>query len=280
ETEETEADAVRDAALGALLADQVPRPAVTTGAESAHARFQLFEQIAEALRRLAAGTPLVVLPDDLPWADAAAVHPLPVVATELADERVLLLGTYRDVEMRHGAGAAMLPELARVGERLFLGGLAEAEVARLVAARTGRDVPQEVVASIHQASDGNPFFVEELARTLEGAPEVPPRALHLPEHARDVVRYRLRPLTERGRRVLGVASVLGREFDVTALGAVAGLEPDDALAALDEGVRLGLVIPGGTAPSTWRFAHALVRETVYDDLSASERVRLHRSVGD
>src|SRR5262249_53365884 len=75
-------------------------------------------------------------------------------------------------------------------------------------------------------------------------------------------------------------SVLGREFDVTALGAVAGLEPDDALAALDEGVRLGLVIPGGTAPSTWRVADALVRGAVYDDLSAAERVRLHRSVGD
>src|SRR5262249_23772832 len=129
-------------------------------------------------------------------------------------------------------------------------------------------------------SDGNPFFVEELARTLEGAPEALPGALHIPDHARDVVRYRLRPLSERERLVLDVASVLGREFEVVPLAAVAGLAPHDALAALDEPARLGLVPAGGPAPDTWRFAHALVRETVYGDLSAAQRVRLHRGVGE
>ena len=269
-----------DAALAALLADHVPGSAVASEAESAHARFQLFETVAGALRRLCAEAPLLLLLDDLHWADAASLLLLRFVSTELADACVLVLGTYRDVEMRHGAGAAMLPELASVGERISLGGLAEADVARLLAARAGRALPEAVIAAVHQASDGNPFFVEELARTMQGGPEALPSTLHIPDHTRDVIRYRLRPLSERGRLVLGVASVLGREFEVTPLAAVAGVAPHDALAALDEAARLGLVTAAGPAPDAWRFAHALVRETVYGDLSAAERVRLHRAVGE
>src|SRR5262245_44769500 len=277
---QSDADIAADAARAALLADHAPRPAVTSGAESAHARFQLFEAIAGALRGLSVETPLLVLLDDLHWADAASLLLLRFVATDLADARVLVLGTFRDVEMRHGAGAGMLPELARLGERVFLGGLAETDVARLLAARAGRVLPDGVVATVHQASDGNPFFVEELARMLEGAPEVPPSALQIPDRARDVVRYRLRPLSERGRLVLDVASVLGREFEVPPLAAVTGLAPDDAVAALDEVARLGLVTAGSPAPDSWRFAHAIVRETVYGDLPVSQRMRLHRSVGE
>src|SRR5262249_45326403 len=89
-----------------------------------------------------------------------------------------------------------------------------------------------------------------------------------------------RPLSECGRLVLGVASVLGREFEVPPLAAVAGIVPHDALVALDEAGRLGLGAAGGTAPDAWRFAHALVRETVYADLPAPPGVPLHRDVGE
>jgi tetratricopeptide (TPR) repeat protein len=266
-------------ALAALLADDVPPPLVASEAESTHARFQLFETVAKALRRLCAESPLLVVFDDLHWADAASLLLLRFVATELADARLLVLGTYRDVEMRQGAGAGMLPELARAGERVVLSGLAGADVARLLAARAGRVLPDDVVTTVHQVSEGNPFFVEELARTLEGAPDASPGAVRLPDHTRDVVRYRLRPLSERGRQILEVASVLGRDFEVSPLAAVCGLAADDTLAALDEAARLGLLV-AGEAPDAWRFAHALVRETVYGDLPAARRVRLHRAVGE
>ena len=259
---QTDAHESAAAALSALLADHAPRPGDTSGAESTHARFQLFETIAGALERLCAEAPLLVVLDDLHWADAASLLLLRFIATELADARLLVLGTYRDVEMRRGAGAGMLADLAR-GERIVVGGLAEADVARLLAARTRRTLPDDLVSTVHQVSDGNPFFVEELARTLEAAPEAPSSALRIPDQAHDVVRYRLRPLSERGRLVLGVGSVLGREFEVTPLAAVAGLAPHDTLTALDEAARLGLVTVGGPASDTWRFAHALVRETVY-----------------
>ena len=247
-------------ALAALLADDMPRSVVASEAESTHARFQLFETVAGVLRRLCADSPLLVVLDDLHWADAASLLLLRFVATELADARVLVLGTYRDVEMRQGPGAGVLPELARVGERVFLGGLVEADVARLLAARAGRVLPDGVVTTVHQVTDGNPFFVEELARTLEGAPDASPGALQVSDHTRDVVRYRLRPLSERGRHVLDAASVLGRDFVVSPLAAVCTLAPDDILAVLDEAARLGLVA-GEAPPDAWRFAHALVRET-------------------
>src|SRR5262249_24450362 len=125
-------DGPADAALAALLVDHAPRLAVTSEAESAHARFRLFEPGAVSLGRRCAGAPLLVVLDDLHWADAASLLLLRFVATELADTRMLLLGTYRDVEMRHGGGAGILPELARVSEQIVLGGLAEADVARLV----------------------------------------------------------------------------------------------------------------------------------------------------
>src|SRR5262249_24645840 len=103
-------------AFAALLADHVPRSAVVSEAESAHARFQLFDTVSGALRRLCADTPLLIVLDDLHWADATSLLLLRFVATELADACVLVLGTYRDVEMRQGVGAGMLPELARVSE--------------------------------------------------------------------------------------------------------------------------------------------------------------------
>src|SRR5262249_27385302 len=139
-----------DGALAALLADHAPQSAVAFRAESAHARFQLFETIAGALRRLCAEAPLLVLLDDLHWADATSLLLLRFMATELADARLLVLGTYRNVEMRRGAGAEMVPELARLGERIVLGGLAETDVARLLAARAGRVLPDDVVTTVHQ----------------------------------------------------------------------------------------------------------------------------------
>src|SRR5262249_17134721 len=111
-------------ALRPLLADAVPPPVVASEAESAHARFQLSETVAGALRKLCAESPLLVVLDDLHWADAASLLLLRFVATELADARLLVLGTYRDVEMRQGVGAGMLPELARAGEGGILGGRA------------------------------------------------------------------------------------------------------------------------------------------------------------
>src|SRR5262245_50972353 len=145
---ESQADSAADAAPAALLADHASKPVATSGAESTHARFQLFEGVAGALRGLAAEAPLLVLLDDLHWADAASLLLLRFVATDLADSRLLVLGTYRDVEMRHGACAGMLPELARLGERTVLGGLAEPDVARLLAARAGRVPPGAGVAIV------------------------------------------------------------------------------------------------------------------------------------
>ena len=104
--------------------------------------------------------------------------------------------------------------------------------------------------------------------------------MRLPEHIRDVIRYRLRPLSEPARRLLEVASVLGREFDVTVLAGAREVTAADALAALDEAIRVGLVTEVAPTHGSFRFAHALIRETLYGDLSAAMRARLHRRIGE
>jgi DNA-binding SARP family transcriptional activator len=251
--------------------------------DSEGARFRLFDATAEFFRNASATRPIVLALDDLHAADAPSLLLLRFLARQLWSSRMLLLGAYRDVDPIPGQPLTeMLAEVARepVTRRLWLGGLSESEVGEYVELTASAIASPELVAALSEDTEGNPLFVGEIVRLLsvedvrsESTAEL---RLALPQSVRDVIARRLSHLSEECDRVLVLASVLGREFALTALARLGGVSEDVLLDTLDEAMAARVVsdIPG--APDSLRFAHVLIRNTLYDGLTPARRVRLHR----
>ena len=262
-----------------------PRPVADLGA----ARFQLNQAVAGLLRRAAETRPLLVVVDDLHWADVPSLSLLAFLAGELNDARLVVVGTYRDVEALPGRPLAdTLGALARepVVERIPLGGLDRAGVARLIGRTIGGRPAEPLVQAVADRCGGNPFFITELLRLLQSerqldAPDAAAAARRdIPVGVRDVLRARLARLPAQTSTVLMVAAVAGRGFDLDLVEAVTGLEDEAALDAAEAAVLAGLILEDDRAAGRYRFAHALVRETIYEDISRARRARLHARVVD
>jgi DNA-binding SARP family transcriptional activator len=264
--------------LRELFADLPEPPAL----ESESARFRLFEAVSSFLRTAARARPLVLVLDDLHAADEPSLLLLQFLARELGGARVLLFAAYRDVDPSpNNPLTAALTELARepVTRILPLAGLREHEVAQFVEFISGEPPGEALVAAIHQETEGNPLFVGEIVRLLAtegrlGEREAP--RLAIPQSVRDVIARRLRHLSEECYRVLLLASVLGREFRLEALSRLADVSETELLDTLDEAMTARAVsdVPG--APTVLRFAHVLIRDTLYEGTTTARRVRLHR----
>ena len=211
------------AEVAEILPDVRPPPPM----EAEAARFRLFDAVAAFLRNAGAGQPLMLILDDLHAADAPSILLLRFVARELGEARVLVLGAYRDMELDRGHPlAAALAELSREAatRHVPLSGLAEADVARLIQEITGVTPGEGVAAAVHRDTDGNPLFVGEVARLLaaegrlERAGDPAGMGLAVPEGIRAVIGRRVARLPERCGRVLGLASVFGRDFWLPAAG--------------------------------------------------------------
>jgi DNA-binding SARP family transcriptional activator len=262
-----------------------PRPIADLGA----ARFQLNQAVAGLLRRLAAARPLLVVIDDLHWADVPSLSLLAFLAAELTDARLVVVGTYRDVEVVAGRPLAeTLGALARepAVERIPLGALDRAGVARLIGRIIGGRPAVPLVEAVHDRCGGNPFFITELLRLLQSegrlaAPDAAAAARRdIPVGVRDVLRRRLARLPAQSGAFLTVAAVAGREFGLDLIEAVTGLDDESALDAAEAALLAGLVIEDDRVAGRYRFAHALVRETIYGDISRARRARLHARVVD
>ena len=254
--------------------------------ESEGARFRLFDSLTAFLRSVAAERPLLLVLDDLHAADQPSLLLLQFVARELGESRLLVVGAYRDVDPTLGEPlTTTLTEVARepVTRTLALAGLGEADVARFIELAAPAASAADLGPMVHAETEGNPLFVGEIVRLLVaekrlGKPAAAPLAI--PQSVREVIGRRLRHLPDECNRLLTLASVLGREFDLAALAAVSGLEPDAILELLDEAIeaRVVSVVPG--AIGRMRFAHALIRDAAYHRLTTSRRVQLHRQVGE
>jgi DNA-binding SARP family transcriptional activator/tetratricopeptide (TPR) repeat protein len=258
---------------------QAPAPPVV---DVETVRFRLCRAIAELLRRLAADRPLLVVIDDLQWADVGSARVLPVLAAELTTLPILVVATYRDPDAAGGAGLAdAFAALARLPavDRVTLQGLDRVDVRRLMAARSGAEPDEGLVGVVHDRSDGNPFFVVELARLFGGGRRQAERADEVPSRVRDVLRRRLGGLPEQTRAILLVAAVVGRDFDLDVVEAVSGLDGDAALDAVEAALLSGLVVED-TAVGRFRFGHALVREAIYYEVSGLRRARMHARVAE
>ena len=240
------------------------------------ARFQLFDAVVRVLAGLAARQPLLVVLDDLHWADEASLRLLRFAARHLALDPVLLLGTYRDLEAPAG-----LHELAAAGEVVALAGLAPAEVAALMEAVTGRRPPDAVAAEVRRRTGGNPFFVRELARLLAAQPAPGGGLAPAPavlDGVRDTLERRLARLSQPCAEVLAVAAVTGPQVGVEVLARVLPGRGDDLAELLSEAVRARVLTAPAAPLGPYRFAHDLFRETIYGGLPAAQRAGLHLAV--
>jgi DNA-binding SARP family transcriptional activator len=250
--------------------------------ESTGARFRLFDATVEFLRAAAEARPLVLVLDDLHAADEPSLLLLQFLARELGSARMLVIGAARDVDPVPGAALSeMLAEVARepVTRRLSLSGLGEQDVAEFVQLTASEIASNDLVTALHEETEGNPLFLGEIVRLLsmegvrsDATSEV---RLVIPQSVRDVIARRLTHLSKESNGLLEVASVLGREFAVGALARVSDVSTDDVLETLSEAMAARLVsdVPGG--PGRLRFAHVLIRDTLYEGLTPAHRVRLH-----
>ncbi|HZQ65024.1 MAG TPA: AAA family ATPase [Gaiellaceae bacterium] len=240
------------------------------GTDDTGARLRLFDAVDSALTDLAGRAPLLLMIDDLHWADHGTLLLTSFLLRSSRPGPILVLGTYRDTEVgRRTPLTSALVELRRSGtvDRVELRGLTLDDVSALTSSVLGSP---ELAPRVHSRTGGNAFFVEEVLRELaESGPQA------VPESVRHAVGVRLSRMSDEASRLIAAAAILGLEHDARALQATAGLEPDDAEAALDELLSAQLLRPT-TDPRRFEFAHALVREAVLADCNVLRRARLHQ----
>lgn len=247
-------------------------------------RFRAFDAVAQLLACSAAGQPLILILDNLHLADIPALRLLEFVAGDLMERPIVLVVTYRDIALSRAH--PLTETLGRLiaapsVERLRLRGLDIHECAALIRTLAGCETPFEVVSTLHAQTEGNPFFLCEIIRDLRAAGHVsdgtlrPPEKWFVPEGIREMIGQRLNRLSPACNRLLGIASVLGRQID---LGLLRELSSDYDPDLLEEAVSTGILEFRGGRPDQVQFAHALIRETLYEELSPPRRAHLHASV--
>jgi tetratricopeptide (TPR) repeat protein len=257
-------------------------------------RYRLLQGVSEFLSNAASVQPMLVVLEDLHDADKGTLEMLTHISRNLAGTRLLIVGTYRDVEVdRSHPLSATLAELRRVSTygRVLLRGLNPDEVRRMMESITRESVPWGLAEAVHRQTEGNPLFVQEVVRYLaeerlitrkEGRwqpTKDTPLEMSIPEGLRDVIGKRLSLLSPECNQLLSVASVIGREFALETLKAVAGINEDVFVNALKEAVQLSILEERSQRGVVrYRFTHAFFRQTLYEEMIAPQRLKLHRQV--
>jgi DNA-binding SARP family transcriptional activator/tetratricopeptide (TPR) repeat protein len=253
-----------------------------------------FESIAGVLRHAGEVRPLLLVIDDMHWADALTFKVMLYLVRYLDLPRCMFLATFRDTDTTRpgersngptGSPEARLEVLRHDAEveRIPLHGLDEQETAALILSR----LEATIDVSAHDLRDrtgGNPFFIEEVLRGVV-EPQLPREEerpdlgrLSVPPGVAEVIACRLDRLGDRSRKVIAIASVIGPEFNLSLVEAVLKLPPDDVLESLEELIADGLIVEVPGKPDRFAFSHALVRETQYGRLIASRRLRSHGQI--
>jgi tetratricopeptide (TPR) repeat protein len=257
-------------------------------------RYRLFEAISTLLVEVAAAGPLVLTLDDLQWADEGTLLLLRSVAIDPRPAPILVVGTYRDSEVsRRHPLAQVQADIARdrVYDVVDLSGLVEEDVASLVDAMIGWEPPPDVAHSLQAETEGNPFFVEEVVRHLEGlgVADDPERLramretveeLGVPKRVRELVGARLQRLSPDALEALSVASIVGTEFQLDVLAEVLRVTEDELVERMDEAVEGRLVVEAPGRIGHYGFSHALIQQALYEDHTANRRASLHARVAE
>ena len=276
------------------LPDLQPAPQL----EPEQARFRLFDSIAAFLKTASQRQPLVLVLDDLHWADQPSLMLLQFGARELGGARLLLIGTYRDVEVsRRHPLSQTLAELTRerLFQRILLRGLGQEAVGRFIEMVSGSTPPRGLVEVVHRQTEGNPLFVTEVVRLLVQEGQLTDRpdpnqerpgdweswSVRIPEGVREVIGRRLDHLSQRCNQALTIASVIGREFTLEQLTPmVADATEDRLLDVREEALASRVIEELPRSVGRYQFTHALIQETLQEDLSGTRRSRLHGDIAE
>jgi class 3 adenylate cyclase/tetratricopeptide (TPR) repeat protein len=278
-----------------VLSRQIPALDPPLKSDPETERYRLFDAVAAWLAALSTRTPVLLVLDDLHWAEKPTLLLLRHLVRSPEPMRLLAVGTYRDTDLdrSHPLGE-VLADLRRdrAVERLALGGLDVAGITDLMANAAGDRMDlriAELAQLLWSETQGNPFFVQEILLSLVESGRLVQRdgvwttdlevaELGIPEGVREVVGRRLSRLSEAANTVLSIASVVGQAMEVDVLVAVSALPEDVVIDALDEAGSAALLRE--RASGIYEFTHALVRSTLYDELSATRRTRRHRQIGE
>lgn len=273
-----------------LLAQIVPElrvdgEAAVVSSQPNEQRFALFDAVERTLRAAALRQPLLLIFDDLHAADLPSLLLLRFLAYQVHDSRLMVIGSYRAPDLdRVAERAQVLNPISRHGTRLPLTALSEAHVGNLVSVAFGDAVPATLAASVYALTEGNPLFVGEVMQLLvaerdtTGVLPSDARTVRLPHGVREVIRERLQPLSIRCRDLLCVAAVLGREFEASRLRVLSAAPAAVQMDCLAEAERAGLVLSLDAQRGRFQWSHELIRDTLYEAISAGERAQLHHRI--
>jgi class 3 adenylate cyclase len=277
------------------LSAQVPGLAPPMAGDPDTERHRLFEAVTDFLGEMSHTDPVIIVLDDIHWADKPSLLLLRHLLRSVAPMRVFVLATYRDTDLdRTHPLADVLADLRREPgvARLDLVGLDASEVTALMESTAGHDLEAsgiELAQALHGETEGNPFFVGEVLRHLAETGALVQREgrwvsdfklgdVGLPEGIREVVGRRLSRLSDAANRALALGAVIGAQFDLSTIEAAGGPTGDELFDALDEATQHSIIreVPGTVGRYT--FAHALMRSALYEELTTNRRVRMHAQI--
>ena len=255
-------------------------------ASSATSRFATFDAIVRELAARARSQPLVLVLDDLQWADDASLALLQFLIRNLHEIPIVIVGTFRDTDASGGGRAATLAGLASeyASHTIPLRGLAREEIPRFIEVTTGSVSTPAFADALLARSGGNPLFLQRLlqsdwgVRSLEGAAQELATSMDLQQGLIDSIAHHVGSMSDGARALLTESAILGRQFDLAKLAVVSAQDPHDLLDRLEEAVRARVLRK--SAEGVFRFAHPLVRDVLYKKLGAGDRAAWHLRVGE
>ena len=257
-------------------------------------RFRLYNAVTQLFLTVAEEKALVVVLDDLQWADRDSLHLLRHIARFVQGARLLVIGVYREPEPGLGPQHPLMDALAMLRrevdyEQITIRGFSRDEVAEYLAQVSGRRAPQRLIKAIHEETGGNPFYVREIFRHLLEERKIRHQGdqwftdgdfsqMGIPDSVRQVVARRASRLSRETRQMLSFAAGFTGAFDFVVMQALTGLHEDKLLNCIDEALEAGLIRVANVMPPAYEFSHALVRHVLYDELNPDRQARFHRRI--
>ncbi len=247
-------------------------------------RFRLFDAVTALFKQLAANTPLMMVLDDLHAADEDSLMLLRFLARDLKQTHILMVATYREVELRQSrAHSTLLSEISREGSTILLRGLSVDEVADFIGLNSRLGADESTVSSLYHATDGNPFFLDEIVRLIVAERNLGhsislDSGFTVPDSVRTIIRRRIAPFAEQTKSVMTIASLIGKEFDLALLAEVTGISIEQLIESLEQAAANSLIVEVTETFGCYRFAHEVIRETLRTELGKTASARLHQRI--